>query len=83
MALYAALKLRDVGCLNVCLCIMDCHWVSYVSIHWVSILMSKVISKKFTTRKFASAVTFKLNCSKPLWSSFLVYLPNVLIYFLR
>ena len=29
-------------------------------------------SKKFTTRKFASAVIFKLNCSNVLWSSFLV-----------
>ena len=30
------------------------------------------MSEKFTTRKFASAVIFKLNCSKILWSSFLV-----------
>jgi hypothetical protein len=29
-------------------------------------------SKKFTTRKFASAVIFKLNCSKVLWIPFLV-----------
>ena len=32
----------------------------------------KVTSRKFTTCKFASAVIFKLNCSKTLWSSFLV-----------
>jgi hypothetical protein len=31
-----------------------------------------VTSKKFTTRKFASALLFKLNCSKVVWSSFLV-----------
>ena len=29
-------------------------------------------SKKFTTCKFASAVIFRPNCSKTLWSSFLV-----------
>jgi hypothetical protein len=29
-----------------------------------------VTSKKFITRKFASAVIFKLNCSNVLWSFF-------------
>jgi hypothetical protein len=33
---------------------------------------SKVTSRKFTKRKFASAVTFMLNCSNVLWSYFLV-----------
>ena len=32
----------------------------------------KVTSRKFTTCKFASAVIFKSNCSKTLWSSFFV-----------
>ena len=36
------------------------------------LLRSKVTSKKFSTCKFASAVIFKPNCSKHLWSSFLV-----------
>jgi hypothetical protein len=35
-----------------------------------------VTSKKFTTRKFASAVIFMLNCSKVLWSSFFSFRIN-------
>ena len=34
---------------------------------------SKVTSRKFTTCKFAPAMIFRLNCSKPLWSCFLVF----------
>jgi hypothetical protein len=63
-----------------CLFVYNGSSLGFLSGLYFPLLRSEVTSKKFSTRKFSSAVIFKLNCSKVLWNFFLVLLPNVLIY---
>ena len=59
--------LMDVGsCLKILSGWLECLWVYNGTSLYFLVVKSKVISKKFTSCKFASAVTFWPNCLKAL-----------------